>query len=654
MGAEGTNADALRFFYSGADSDKFCQDDPDACLGGSQSSFETRSIIWERENPLAGIRIRFVSGENGIGDGVLKATGASAITWTPPGGTAGTAVTIANGETLLVEGADTDKYVRIGRTSATDLTGEEVVHCLDQFNGAVGFDNVTSAEASAGDVEYRAIFLENVGSTTMDNVTVWLESAATLAIAKEAPNPAAGGPIQTIADEDTAPGGVAWVTGTSQGTGVVIGTLLAGRSYGLWIRRTIVGSAVASIKETNELHYSFDDSGATEHTGDLRGLYRIANDALSVYELYRGVDTEADLDGAPFETFASLPHTTAALAADHVYHFVLRLRNAFGLLVQNITETILTIDAGGDEVVTKPSNPEGVIVKQAADSKLNVTATYQPAEDGDNRADTWVIWKNDDDTDPDPDIDSPLDTVAMGDALGIEFLNFTTPAVLDASPCRVVVRTRRSSDSVDSSSVEVHSEIIDATGPVTPRWDTAFGSFAAQFTQPIVPGIGDKYYVDEDLNIFLQPDGAGVSFYADTVLIWRSFIGATIGTGTIYIPNAWDLINQEISGAGGSDPIEVANWNGLKRLYIVVNGIRRCFIDVAALEIRADTFNLPGIPTNSDADVAVWPRFDSTLFQQWGCADATWFTYLEISDSGEFIPIADINQALTQGEIEAL
>jgi len=42
------------------------------------------------------------------------------------------------------------------------------------------------------------------------------------------------------------------------------------------------------------------------------GRYRLADDDLERYDLYRGIDAEPDFDAAPWETFSSLPHTTAA------------------------------------------------------------------------------------------------------------------------------------------------------------------------------------------------------------------------------------------------------------------------------------------------------------------------------------------------------
>src|SRR5687767_4961873 len=52
----------------------------------------------------------------------------------------------------------------------------------------------------------------------------------------------------------------------------------------------------------------------TFYAQDLYGRYRISDAALDRYELYRGVNADVDYSAA-WETFTSLPHTTAALVA---------------------------------------------------------------------------------------------------------------------------------------------------------------------------------------------------------------------------------------------------------------------------------------------------------------------------------------------------
>ena len=124
------------------------------------------------------------------------------------------------------------------------------------------FDNVSGAEASAGDVEYRGIYIRNThGSLTWQDVKVWVKtltsSAGTeldIALADEGVNVA----METIADETTAPTGPTFTRPTSKGTGLDAGDIPAGQFKGVWIRRTIPAGASATASESVGLNLAFD------------------------------------------------------------------------------------------------------------------------------------------------------------------------------------------------------------------------------------------------------------------------------------------------------------------------------------------------------------------------------------------------------------
>lgn len=114
----------------------------------------------------------------------------------------------------------------------------------------VFFDDVNSSEASAGDVEYRCLFIYNSHSTdSAANVAVQVVSevsgggstqAALDNIATSAANSASAQAAQ-IADENSAPSGVG-----SFGTGALsIGTLAAGQCKAVWLKRTVGASTAA-------------------------------------------------------------------------------------------------------------------------------------------------------------------------------------------------------------------------------------------------------------------------------------------------------------------------------------------------------------------------------------------------------------------------
>ena len=181
MASEKTHADAIRLFLTGASSHDGAQTDPDASLGNHKSSTEFDTVEYSVTSPISGIAINYVARANGVGDGTLQAVSSDTVRWTPPGGTAGEVVEIANGETKLIEAGngEPDKFVRITRTSASALVGTATISIAEKANSVVAGDDVSSAEQTAGDTEYRCFCIENVSGTNVENVTVQLEKQGT-------------------------------------------------------------------------------------------------------------------------------------------------------------------------------------------------------------------------------------------------------------------------------------------------------------------------------------------------------------------------------------------------------------------------------------------------------------------------------------------
>jgi len=135
------------------------------------------------------------------------------------------------------------------------------------------FDDVSGAEASAGDTEYRCIVIQNEhASLELQDAKVYLQDADiggsnVLSFAVEVPETAnlTNGDAQTIANESTVPSSINttnhngtgsgvsdWSTATSYATGVAVD--LGGHDANLgvdelvfvWIRRVIAASASAA------------------------------------------------------------------------------------------------------------------------------------------------------------------------------------------------------------------------------------------------------------------------------------------------------------------------------------------------------------------------------------------------------------------------
>lgn len=201
-----------------------------------------------------------------------------------------------------------------------------------------------------------------------------------------------------------------------------------------------------------------------------RGFHRVANDALAEYELYRGVDGSPDFDSDPWETFANLPHESAALDPDHTYHFVLRKRNAWDLVSQNIAEWVVAIDASGNQEVTHPSAPEEITIEAAAGGKAKVKAYYYYDADGENQATKFLVYLTSDGSDPNPETDEPTE-VTMSKTGGIAKLNWLSSAYADETTIKVLIRTRRVDDgpvNIDSINTDIYSAEADTDGPAKP------------------------------------------------------------------------------------------------------------------------------------------------------------------------------------------
>lgn len=122
------------------------------------------------------------------------------------------------------------------------------------------FDQVSSAEASAGDTEYRCVYLHNGnGSSTMLSAVVWISSntpASRLAIGVG--TAAVNGTEQTVANESTAPTSVTFSQPASQGAGLALGDIPAGQHKAVWLRRTVAASSGATASDPWTLGFAAD------------------------------------------------------------------------------------------------------------------------------------------------------------------------------------------------------------------------------------------------------------------------------------------------------------------------------------------------------------------------------------------------------------
>lgn len=110
------------------------------------------------------------------------------------------------------------------------------------------FDDVSGAESAAGDIEYRCIYVHNNNATlVLQNAVVWIDANTPGSrIAIGLGTSAVNATEQTVADEQTAPAGVAFSQPATKNAGINLGNIPAGQHRAVWIRRTIAAATPAS------------------------------------------------------------------------------------------------------------------------------------------------------------------------------------------------------------------------------------------------------------------------------------------------------------------------------------------------------------------------------------------------------------------------
>lgn len=451
MAEQYTGADAVRFFMTGGDYDAQYQSDASASLGNYRSSVVVHSMAYWRYNPIPGIRIEFISGNNGEGVGSLFAVSENELRWAPPGATVGDPVTILQYQTKVLTGDDDNLFIIVTRTTADSLTGNEAITLLDIYNNVVGGSDFTSDEASAGESKYRGLMAHNGSALTITGLTVWLDStcASHVTIAKETPTANA---LQDMATELIQPSGLTWTSPTTEGTGVVLGDLTAGSLVGLRIEQVYAASTPAAGHVLTILHYSFTYD-SVKYTGSLRGLHRIANDSLERYETHQGIDAEVDLSAAPAVVSASSPWTLA-LSAGHTHHLKTVRRSKYDIVGPADEGVVIVVGADGRQEGVSPSQPSITTLSPGFEGLAYVRSTYDAAADGVNRATEFLVYYKNDGTLIDPDVDVPTVYPMVGATRYLtnpsdfmnympEYLDEELAAADDGTPQYVLVRTRR-------------------------------------------------------------------------------------------------------------------------------------------------------------------------------------------------------------------
>ena len=114
-----------------------------------------------------------------------------------------------------------------------------------QVVGTNLFDNVSSAEALAGDTEYRAFDIYNSGDATANSVSFYIDPtgvAVTVSTGKDADNEnhLSGADLETVAGEGTAPvSPVITFANNIAAAPLSLDSIEAGKATRIWIKRVV-------------------------------------------------------------------------------------------------------------------------------------------------------------------------------------------------------------------------------------------------------------------------------------------------------------------------------------------------------------------------------------------------------------------------------
>lgn len=130
-----------------------------------------------------------------------------------------------------------------------------------EANPATLFDLVSSAEAAAGDIEYRKVFIYNNGATTALGAKLFVQANTpsadtTIAIALDGGGKNNDG--DTSANENTAPSGESFTSPTDYAGGLSLGDMAATDRYAVWVRRTVSAAAAGVASDTFTLRVGYD------------------------------------------------------------------------------------------------------------------------------------------------------------------------------------------------------------------------------------------------------------------------------------------------------------------------------------------------------------------------------------------------------------
>lgn len=623
MANEKTGADAVRVYLTGALVADGLQRDHDASDGGYRSSQRAGSMTWHRYRPIDGLLVEYVSGTNGPGLGTLETRGGDSVRWTPPRGTAGDWVTLADATAKVsgVTAGGLDGFLLVRRAGDAELRGAETVQLMDTVNNVFGMSNM--ALPSSGSLyQCRGLIVRNEGSTTVGSVRIMrlADSGIATDMAMLAETPVDGAIRE--ADIWTPPSGTFLST---NGTWRTIATSLApGAEMGLWLRRTVQRGVTAAAPYSLSAHVLMWYVGGTAYEEHLRGAMRVSDSALKRYLVFVGKGAAPNLKGTPDYTFdeADLPYTAAnALDAGYDYDVRVVQQNAYGLRDVVGQQIVLRLGSVGEVKNPPPSGPWTVRVDSAGAGRIRVRAAYDPESD-EYPAERWAIYVGLDAA-PDPDVDTPVTVDMAGDEL--DWTGET--AYLEDTPLQVLVRTQRNDGSVsapdwvESENTETREKAAEWFAAARPVGAVSIGTEMGVYQKPAV--IEKTVYVDQAKNVRWEVLAGQTRLWAGDVLVWNVKDGEGLFTTLAFTEGSVEYPQPET--------VRLGAWNvGAKRIHFAVRGTRLMSVDIVAGTVTCAALSEVLEVDETLSDSPVWGKWAATCLQVYSTREEQFRTALSL------------------------
>jgi hypothetical protein len=141
---------------------------------------------------------------------------------------------------------NTDVNASLGGAKSSTAVTDNVLNNL--------WDNISGTESSAGDTEYRCVYIHNAdGAITAENVRIYISTDTTSATEEVdigLGTAAINATEQTVANESTAPSGVTFSHPTDYAGGLASANIPPGQHRSVWIRRVVDAATAAKNNNT--------------------------------------------------------------------------------------------------------------------------------------------------------------------------------------------------------------------------------------------------------------------------------------------------------------------------------------------------------------------------------------------------------------------